>query len=246
MMTRRLGPFVLFLAVGAILLPRPALAQDAAAAADAKKHSAIRLLNRDGGRHRAMNARVKEGNVDLLMIGDSITQAWEGPGKAVWKKYYGKRNAVNLGISGDRTGHVLWRLENGNIDGISPKLAVIMIGTNNSGSNTPEQIAEGVTAIVSKLRTALPEMQILLLGIFPRGTNDQDKRRQVVMKTNEIISKLDAEEMVTYLDIGEKFLDEKRVLSRKVMPDLLHLSPAAYETWSAAIEPTVATLMGEK
>lgn len=216
--------------------------------AAAQDHDAVKPVPRDGNwmkRHDSMNERVKMGNVDLLFIGDSITQAWEGPGKAVWADKYEKRNAVNLGIGGDRTQHVLWRLENGNIDGIKPKLAVIMIGTNNSGTNTSEQIADGVTAIVTTLRTKLPETKILLLGVFPRGADDENKQRQVNMKTNEIIARLADGEMVEYLDIGPKFLDENRVLSKEVMPDLLHLTPAAYQTWADAIEDHVARMMGE-
>jgi lysophospholipase L1-like esterase len=197
-------------------------------------------------RHKAMNDRVKQGNVDLILIGDSITHGWEGAGKDVWSKFYGKRNAVNLGIGGDQTQHVLWRLQNGNLDGISPKLAVLMIGTNNAGCNTPEQIAAGIEAIVKTLRTKSPETKVLVLAIFPRGPNNQDGPRQVNMKTNEIISKLDDGQNVFYLDIGPKFLAADGTLSRKIMPDLLHLTPEGYTIWAEAIEPTVAKLMGEK
>lgn len=219
-----------------------------AAHAVAQDHDAVKPVPRDGNwmkRHESFNERVKQGNVDLIFIGDSITQGWEGAGKAVWSEKYGKRNAVNLGIGGDRTQHVLWRLDNGNIDGIKPKLAVIMIGTNNSGSNTSEQIADGITAIVKKLREKLPETKILLLGIFPRGADDENKNRQVNMKANEIAAKLADGKMVEYLDISSKFLDDKRVLSKEVMPDLLHLTPAAYQTWADAIEAHVARMMGE-
>jgi len=219
-----------------------------AAQAIAQDHDAVKPVPRDANwmkRHDSMNERVKQGNVDLLFIGDSITQGWEGAGKAVWSEKYGKRNAVNLGIGGDRTQHVLWRLDNGNIEGIKPKLAVIMIGTNNSGQNTSEQIADGITAIVKKLREKLPETKILLLGIFPRGADDENKNRQVNMKANEIAAKLADGKMVEYLDISSKFLDDKRVLSKEVMPDLLHLTPAAYQTWADSIEAHVARMMGE-
>ncbi len=197
-------------------------------------------------RHESMNERVKQGNVDLLFIGDSITHAWESDGKDVWDKYYAKRNAVNLGIGGDQTQHVLWRLQNGNIDGISPKLAVMMIGTNNSGHMTPEQIAGGVEAITQYLREKLPEMKILLLGIFPRGADNNDRQRQVNAKASEIFSKLADGTNVFYLDIGPKFLDAEGKLSTETMPDLLHLTPASYQIWADAIEPTVKELMGEK
>jgi beta-glucosidase len=218
------------------------------AVACAEEHDAIKPVPRDGNwmkRHESFNERVKQGNVDLLFIGDSITQAWEGPGKDVWAKHYGSRNAVNLGIGGDRTQHVLWRLDHGNIDGIKPKLAVLMIGTNNSGSNTPEQIAEGVAAIVNKLREKLPDTKVLVLGIFPRGADNNDARRQVNAKANEIIAKLADGKMVEYLDIGPKFLGADGTLSKDIMPDLLHLNPQSYQIWADAIEDHVKRLMGE-
>lgn len=216
--------------------------------AGAQDHDAVKPVPRDGNwmkRHESFNERVKQGNVDLIFIGDSITQAWEGPGKTVWAETYAKRNAVNLGIGGDRTQHVLWRLDNGNIEGIKPKLAVIMIGTNNASTNSSEQIADGITAIVKKLRDKLPETKILLLGIFPRGVDDSDAKRKVNAGANAIAAKLADGKMVEYLDIGPKFLDEKNVLSKEVMPDLLHLTPGAYKTWASSIEDHVARMMGE-
>ena len=198
-------------------------------------------------RHKAMNERVKQGNVDLLIIGDSITQGWEKAGKEAWDQYYKNRNAVNLGISGDQTQHVLWRLENGNIDGISPKAAMLMIGTNNANNKqSAEDVAAGVKAIVELLREKLPEMKILVLGIFPRGEDDKDAKRQTNMKANEIIAKLADDKMVFYLDIGDKLLESDRKLSKEIMPDLLHPNKKGYEIWAEAVEPTVGKLMGEK
>lgn len=195
-------------------------------------------------RHAQMNERVKQGNVDLLFIGDSITHGWEGEGAPIWEQYYAARNAVNLGIGGDRTEHVLWRLENGNIAGISPKLAVVMIGTNNHKANSAGEIAEGVTAIIRKLRNDLPEMKILLLGIFPRTDVEQelqDKLKQV----NTLIADLAADKMVKYFDIGRFFLDDAGNLPKEVMPDLLHPNAKGYQIWAEAVEPMIAELMGE-
>ncbi len=228
------------------------LAMAATAAAQvATLHSAIDPVPKADNkwwmdRHEKMNARVAEGNVDLLMIGDSITHGWEGAGKATWEKFYGKRNAVNLGIGGDRTQHVIWRLQNGNIKGISPKLAVLMIGTNNSRDNTPNEIAEGVEAIVTLLRKELPEMKILILAIFSRGPNNDDPRRQVNEKTNAIIEKLADGKMVHFLSINDKFLQEDGTLPKEIMPDLLHPKEKGYGIWAEAVEPTIAKLMGEK
>ena len=235
------------------LLATTATAQTATQAAPAQtatqaENDAVQPVPRDGRwgeRHEAMNQRVKQGNVDLVFIGDSITQGWEGNGKAVWDEFYGDRNAVNLGIGGDRTQHVIWRLDNGNLEGISPKLAVIMIGTNNSANNTPEQIAEGIERIVEQLKTKTPQTKILLLGIFPRGATPEDPRRQVTQKTNAIISKLADNQQVYYLDIGDKFLEQDGTLSKQIMPDLLHLNEKSYRIWAEAIEPTVAKLMGQ-
>lgn len=216
---------------------------------DEKANDAVVPVPREGGwmeRHNKFNERVKKGNVDLLLIGDSITQGWEGPGaREVWKTFYEKRNAVNLGIGGDRTQHVLWRLDHGNIDGIKPKAAVLMIGTNNSGSNTSEQIAEGVKAIVEKLRTKLPDTKILVLAIFPRGENNENKNRQVNAGANAIIAKLADDKNVFYLDIGPKFTDASGNLSKEVMPDLLHLNEKSYRTWAESTEEMVKKLMGE-
>ncbi|MCR9118134.1 MAG: platelet-activating factor acetylhydrolase IB subunit [bacterium] len=212
-------------------------------------HSAIKPVPREGGwmkRHEAMNTRVAKGNVDLVFIGDSITQGWEGKGKAVWAKYYTGRNAVNLGIGGDRTQHVIWRLDNGNLKGITPKAAVIMIGTNNSGSNSPEEIAEGVTAIVRQLQKKTPETQILLLATFPRGANSNDGRRKVNEASNAIVAKLGEDENVTYLDIGKAFLNEDGTLSREIMPDLLHLSEQGYTIWANSIEETLDTMLNKE
>ncbi len=225
-----------------------ALVLGCAASAVAQDNDALKPVPRDANwmkRHESFNARVKEGNVDLLFIGDSITQGWEGAGKAAWSEKYGKRNAVNLGIGGDRTQHVLWRLDNGNIDGIKPKLAILMIGTNNSGQNTSEQIAEGITAIVTKLRDKLPETKVLILAVFPRGADVTNNNRMVNEGANQIVSKLADGKNIEYLDIGPKFLDDKGNLSKEVMPDLLHLNPASYQTWADAIEPHVARMMGE-
>jgi beta-glucosidase len=196
-------------------------------------------------RHKAMNERVKKGNIDLIFIGDSITQGWEDPGKDTWEKFYAKRNAVNLGISGDQTQHVLWRLENGNIEGISPKLAVIMIGTNNASDNTAEEIAEGVKAIVNKLREKLPQTKILLLAVFPREEKP-GARREKLTKVNGIISGLADGKMIHFVDIGPKFIKKDGTLPKSIMPDALHPNTKGYEIWADAIEPKVAELMGEK
>lgn len=228
--------------VVACCLVAPSTAQEKPA------HDAVKPVPRAGGwikRHESFNKRVAQGECDLIFIGDSITQGWERNGKEVWTKFYGERKAVNLGIGGDRTQHVIWRLDNGNLYRIKPKAAVIMIGTNNSRNNSSEQIAEGVAAIVSQLRKKLPDTKILLLATFPRGADKNDKLRLVNEGANKIVAKLDDGEHVHYLDIGPKFLTDDGTLTREIMPDLLHLSPKGYTIWAESIEKKLATLLSE-
>lgn len=244
-MTRRLllaATCVGLFAAGSL---RPALAD-----APSPGHAAVTPAPRDGGwmkRHESFNARVKQGNVDLLMIGDSITQGWEGAGRKVWQERYAKRNAVNLGIGGDRTQHVLWRLDHGNLDGIKPKLAVLMIGTNNSNGkdHTAEEIGDGIGAIVKKLRDRLPETKVLILAVFPRGEKPNPQREKNA-QASQIASQLADDKMVFYLDIGPKFLQDDGALAREIMPDFLHLTEKGYQIWADSIEAKVAELMGEK
>jgi lysophospholipase L1-like esterase len=193
-------------------------------------------------RHQAINQRVQEGNVDLLFIGDSITQGWAGAGKSAWEAHFGKLNAVNLGFNGDRTQHVLWRLDNGNINGIHPKAAVLMIGTNNVFANTAEESGAGIAAIVHKLREKLPETKILVLAIFPRGDTPHDLRSKNA-KASEIASKLADNKQIFYMDIGDKFLAPDGVISKQIMPDFLHLSPQGYEIWARAIDAWLQEMM---
>ena len=152
-----------------------------------------------------------------------------------------------MGFSGDRTQHVLWRLEHGHLEGISPKLAVIMIGTNNSNGddNTAEEIADGIIAICKKLRADCPKTKILILAIFPRGT-EPSQQREKNDKASMLASKIADGKMIHYLDINDKFLTKDGFLSMKIMPDYLHPNEEGYKIWAEAIEPKVAELMGDK
>jgi beta-glucosidase len=200
-------------------------------------------------RHAQIDDRLKKTDTELVFIGDSITQGWEGEGgRGVWEKFYGPRKAANMGIGGDQTQHVLWRLEHGNFDLVKPKLAVLMIGTNNSNGNdyTAEEIGAGITAIVKKLREKQPQMKILVLAIFPRGEKAENNRqRDKNAEASDIASKLADGQMIHYLDIGPKFLTADGTLSKDIMPDLLHLNEKSYTIWAEAIEPKVKELLGE-
>jgi lysophospholipase L1-like esterase len=195
-------------------------------------------------RHESFVRRTVQGPVDVLFLGDSITQGWEGAGKDVWKERFAPLKAANFGIGGDQTQHVLWRITTGTeLQGIEPKVAVLMIGTNNLGGHSVEQIAGGITAIVKELRKQKPGVKVLLLGIFPRSEKPDAPQRDKIKKINEIISKLDDGSHVKYLDIGEKFLEPDGTLSRAIMPDFLHLSAKGYTIWADAVEPAVKELL---
>lgn len=197
--------------------------------------------------HERNVARVRQGSVDLLMIGDSITQGWSGEGRRVWERYYAHRRAVNLGFNSDRTEQVLWRLQHGEIDGIHPKVAVVMIGTNNSGTrqDQPEETAAGVQAIVALLRTQLPETKILLLGIFPRGATATDSLRRLNGSINDRLRGFAEGRHLFYLDLGHLFLDHDGRLRRDLMPDLLHPNEQGYRAWAEGMEPQLKALLRE-
>ena len=223
--------------------------------ADDKKNPCITPVERkDKGavaRHQAFVDRAKKGDVDALFLGDSITQGWEGA-KKTWEAKFGPMKPANFGIGGDRTEHVLWRITEGKeLEGISPKVTVLMIGTNNSGSNSPEQIAEGVGAIVSTLRQK--NIKVLLLGVFPRASLPKEQKdlkvapaanlNTKIREINDIIKKMDDGKNIVYMDIGQKFLTDDGGLSKEIMPDLLHLSPKGYEIWADAITPKLEEML---
>jgi lysophospholipase L1-like esterase len=192
-------------------------------------------------------ARENPGAYDLEFIGDSITQGWEGAGKNVWSEFYGGRKAINLGVGGDRTQHVLWRFEQGQLDGIRAKVAVVMIGTNNSNNrdNTEAEILEGVTAIVQQIRTRQPDTKVILLGIFPRGQTFSVQRGKI-LQVNQALARLDDGKNIFYLDIGPQLIENDGSISQSMMRDYLHPGEAGYQIWAAAMEPKLKELLGEK
>jgi arylsulfatase A-like enzyme/lysophospholipase L1-like esterase len=197
-----------------------------------------------GKRNQAANARAKEGNVDLAFIGDSITQGWEGAGKETWNAFYSERHPINLGFSGDRTEHVIWRLTRGNLSNIRPKVAVLMIGTNNTGHQMqdPQEVAAGIERILEVLAERTPKTKVLLLGVFPRGHDPYDPMRLNNVAINQAIRRFADGDRVHFLDIGPAFLEADRTLSKSIMPDFLHLSPEGYRRWAEALEPKLKEL----
>jgi lysophospholipase L1-like esterase len=221
-------------------------------------------------RHDEKVVQVRTGRYDLVLIGDSITHTvGEMPGgiyeplKAVWDKYYAPRHAINLGHNGFRTENILWNLENGELDfSPSPKLVVLLIGTNNTDDrnfpriHTPEQILDGTRAIVELIRKRHPSTKVLILRIFPRGGDNEKGIAarvfhgsplcvETVKKAGALTQSLADGKHIFWMDIGDIFLRPDGTINTDLMPDLLHPNLAGAEAWARAIDPTISRLMGE-
>ncbi|WP_062063543.1 putative glycoside hydrolase [Cellvibrio sp. OA-2007] len=189
--------------------------------------------------------KAKGGKIDLLFIGDSITQGWEKEGAPVWEKNYATRNAFAIGFGGDRTENVLWRLQHGAVENMSPKLVVMMIGTNNTGhrQENPATTAAGIKNLLNELQQRLPNSKILLLAVFPRDEKPDGELRQINNGVNAIIKGFVDNKKIFFADINSVFLTKKGVLTKDIMPDLLHPNEQGYELWAAALEPHLQRLL---
>lgn len=192
-------------------------------------------------RHKEKVALAQQGNVDLLLVGDSITHGWEQSGATVWQAFFGDINTLNIGFSGDRTENVLWRLQHGEVEGIKPKLTIMMIGTNNTGHrmDSPEDIASGVNAILDEFEQRIPDSKVLLLAIFPRGAKPDDEMRINNNAANMLLERLAKNRGVMFANINSLFLTDNQVLLPSVMPDLLHPKEDGYKIWAEALTPYI-------
>ncbi len=203
--------------------------------------------------HRVMLLKEKRHDLELVFLGDSITMMWRSQsgfegGTPVWEKYYAPLKAGNFGISGDGTQNVLWRItEGGALDGLRPKVLVLLIGINNlegvREGKTPEQVAEGIATLVKYIKGKLPETRILLLGLFPCWESPQNPSRERVRQVNLLIRPLEDRKHVYYLDIGQKFLEPDGTIKKEKLRDFLHLSEKGYAIWAQAMEPYLKDLM---
>jgi len=232
-MSRRLFPFLLTcLAAGSLL------AAETAAAPQATPYQP-----KDTRRHEEFVQIAKAGGVDVVFFGDSITDFWRRSGKAVWAKSFAPLKAANFGIGGEGTTELLWRVQNGELAGIHPKLIVLLIGTNNM-SQKAEVIAGGINSIISEIQMRSPGTRILLLGIFPRGPREPDSEgRKKIDQVNTLISACanpNDPNRVIYLDIGDKFLNADRSVNKDLLPDTLHPNEKGYEVLAGEIAETVS------
>ncbi len=200
---------------------------------------------RDDARHQSFLEVAKAGNIDLLFVGDSITDWWrqEQRGLPVWNEHFAPLKAANFGIAGDTTQGVLWRMQNGELDGFKAKLIVLMLGTNNINRNANDDIAEGDRAIVNEFLKRQPQAKVLLLGVFPRGAAADNPFRASIKAINAKLATFADNKRVFYMDIGDKFLAPDGTLPTDIMPDGLHPNAAGYKIWADAISARVKELM---
>jgi beta-glucosidase len=255
----RLSALFALLILCSFLMLAPAKAQPAPAATAPATQPADEpapKLGPDGkiqakfeAKHESFLRRRTSGPIDVLFLGDSITDNWATKGKDVWDKTYGNMNAANFGIGGDRTQHVLWRMDQGELDGINPKVVVLMIGTNNVMGDwySADDILRADTKIVSEIHEKLPKTKVLLLAIFPRGSNPDDVKtkfaRAKIKQVNEGLAKLDDGNMTRYLDIGDKFLAADGKITKEIMADALHPTAEGYQIWADAMGPLLGQMM---
>ncbi|MDP3073503.1 MAG: GDSL-type esterase/lipase family protein [Opitutaceae bacterium] len=205
--------------------------------------------------HESFLARGKSGPIGVLFLGDSITAGWT-KAPHVWESYYGKLQPANFGIGGDQTQHVIWRIAHGELDGIAPKVAVLMLGTNNSGGHSADEIAAADKKIVGLIRQKLPNTKVLVLAVFPRGARknqqgvitpeavaDAAKRMAVIDGVNAQLAKLDDGKNVRFLDINHVFLGQDGKIPFSIMPDQLHPNAAGYQLWADAMKPLLTEMM---
>jgi len=218
------------------------------AAPEANQHPAfapVRQIDWWGARHEAKLREVaqKGAEIDLVFLGDSITQALErhDSAKIVAETFPGM-TVLNLGYNADKTENVLWRLRNGEVDGISPKAVVVMIGTNNSGHrmDAPEITAKGIGMILEDLRAKMPNAKIVLLSIFPRGDAAHPNNQQI----NALLPTLADGKNIFHIDLNDAFLDANGQVPPDVMPDKLHPSVKGDSLWIKALKPRLDQILG--
>ena len=198
-------------------------------------------------RHEGFVASAKKGGVDVLFMGDSITDGWNKQ-QPLWEKYYVPMKAINFGIGGDRTENIIYRLQNGELDGITPKVMMLLIGTNNtSKGDSAQDIAKGIKTIIEIVQKKSPATKVLLLGVYPRGKDPKDpttvKYRANIKEVNEIIAKYDDGKNVKYLYFGDKFLAADGSIPVEMMKDALHLTTAGYQIWVDSVNPVLAEML---
>ena len=173
-------------------------------------------------------------NVEIVFLGDSITHRWEEDGADIWLQNFGENKALNLGFNGDKTQNLLWRIQNGELDNLSPNIAFLLIGTNNAEQNSSSEIAEGIILNITAIQEKLPNTKLVILSIFPRGTVDSNYRK-ITEEASQLVANKPSVQNIVYLNINEHFIDNTGNIPLDIMTDSLHLTSQGYATWANAI-----------
>jgi len=205
---------------------------------------------RNDARHQTFVEIAKKGNIDLLFVGDSITDWFYWPrgngaatGGKVWEANFAPLKPADFAIAGDTTQGVLWRMQNGELEGFKAKLIVLMLGTNNINRNPNDDIVDGDRLIIEEFKKRQPQAKVLLLGIFPRTADANAPIRATIKEINSKLAKMADNKQVFYMDIGDKFLTADGTLTTEIMGDGLHPTEKGYQIWADAVLPTVKNLM---
>jgi len=231
-----------------VALSIPFLAAAVARRAVADPSSVVPVPRTDaGGAERQAEAlrRVRAAeSAHVVFLGASLVQGWEREGASVWKERIAPLGALQIGVSGDRTEHVLWRLAEAPLTRLAPKVIVLNIGSNNLGHGTSdaEQTVLGIRRVVAVLREQCPASTVLLLDVFPRGER-MNALRGDVAQVNQCLTRLDDGVHVRFLRVGDRFVEDDGSIRKVTMPDFLHLSEAGYRTWGDAIVPEIERVL---
>jgi lysophospholipase L1-like esterase len=191
-----------------------------------------------------INAAVKTQAYRVLFFGDSLTERFD---PELWRQHMEPRGVLNAGVSGDRTEHLLWRLQHGNLDGPPPAAIVLLIGTNDLGyDRTPEIVAEGIRADLQYLRQHLPGPRIGLLGLWPRGMWPDAPLRGAILAVNRLIKNCGDDRAVVYADIGGVLLDPEGRLDPAISPDRLHFSGLGYARLMPRLDALIDRLLSRR
>ena len=188
--------------------------------------------------HEENKAVAAKGGARLVFVGDSLTELWRWD--ETWKAF-DKYNAANLGIGGDKTQNLLWRLDHGEVGALDPEAVVLLIGTNNFGhlDHSAEEVFEGTRRIVEKLLQVFPRAKLLLMGVFPCQQEADHPFRERIKKTNARTAALADGDRIRFLDIGKELLESDGSISQTIMEDYLHLTPKGYRIWFEAVNPVI-------
>jgi N-acetylglucosamine-6-sulfatase len=200
-------------------------------------------LPRDDNRHRTFSDIARGATIELLFVGDSITDGWRNAGQPVWDEHFAPLKPANFGIGGDTTQGVLWRMQNGELDNFKARLIVLMLGTNNINRNPIDEIVDGNRLIVEEFKKRQPQAKVLLLGIFPRSQEATHPYRASIKEINGKLARLADDKQVFFMDIGDRFLTPDGTLTTEIMPDGLHPNLRGYRIWADAISGRVRELM---